>query len=71
MLRILNSVKSLLVSDVKICSQQAGALFHTTSSLDAAWNKRSAGPKRFVLHNKTIFDPQLPEEKPRPAVSTT
>lgn len=71
MLKLINSFKGLLVSDLRVvaCKQQAAASLHTTAALDMAWNGKNQGPKRFILNNKTIFEPQKPDEKPRPAVS--
>lgn len=69
MLKIINSFKSLLVTDLKACNQYAGSLFHTSSVANGNWNKRNNGPQKFRLHNKVIFEPQLEQEKPRPAVS--
>lgn len=40
------------------------ALFHT-SSPDLAFQR---GPKKFLAHNKTKFEPQSPDEEPRKAV---
>lgn len=71
MLKLLSGFRSLLTNEVKICSQQAGALFHTTSMLEGQGNSRPRGPTRFLRNNQTIFEPQLPDEKPRPAVSRT
>lgn len=71
MLKLLSSFKGLLVNDLRVvaCKQQAGASFHTSAVLDMAWNGRNQGPRSFILNNKTIFEPQKPDEKPRPAVS--
>lgn len=72
MLKIFNGFKSLLLSDVRLCNQQAGALLHTTAVMDGQYNKRNDGPKKFLLHNKKIFEPRAPEDPrpPRPAVSS-
>lgn len=69
MLKLVNSFKALLISDIKVCSQQTGALLHTTSVVNQKWNPRSRGPQNFVKYNKKMYEPQLPDEKPRPAVS--
>lgn len=71
MLKIINGFKSLLLNDVRTCNQQAGALFHTTSVLDKKFNSRNLGPKKFLMHNKKIFEPPSPDDKrpPRQAVS--
>lgn len=69
MLKLLNSVKCLLINDSKICKLQAGALLHTSAVLNANWNKRNGGPRNFLSSNKKIYEPQLPGEKPRPAVT--
>lgn len=72
MLKIFNGFKSLLLSDVRLCNQQAGALIHTTAAMDGQYNKRNYGPKKFLMHNKKIFEPRAPEDPrpPRPAVSS-
>jgi hypothetical protein len=44
------------------------AAIHTSSSLDAALNKRG-GPKKWLTYNEKIYPPQAPEEERRPAVS--
>lgn len=69
MLKIINSFKGLLLNEVRICNQQAGSLFHTTSTLDNSFNRANHGPRKFLVHNKKIYKPQLPDETPRPAVS--
>lgn len=43
----------------------ASALFHT-STPDFAFRN---GPKKFLQHNKTKFEPQNSDEEPRQAVS--
>jgi len=66
MLKLLNSFKGLLINDVRSCNQNASSLIHTSSVL-GVWNSRNIGPKAFMRYNKKIFEPQLPEDKPRPA----
>lgn len=53
-------------------NQQIGALFHTTGYLNKGGNSShpSRGtPIKFLENNKVIFEPSLPNETPRPAVS--
>lgn len=67
MLKILSSFKGLLLNDLRLVNQQSAALIHTSTTLDAKYNAKNRGPVNFLKHNKTIFPPQLPDEKPRPA----
>lgn len=69
MLKLFSSFKGLVLNDVTRYGQQTAALIHTSPTLDKIWNSRNLGPRKFELHNKTVFEPQLPDEKPRPAVS--
>jgi hypothetical protein len=69
MFKIISNLRGLVLNDVVNCNQHAAALFHTSPVLDKLWNARNLGPRKFELHNKTMFEPQLPEEAPRPAVS--
>lgn len=69
MLKLLTSFKGLLINDLKSCNQIAASFIHTSSALGGKLNTRNKGPKKFINYNKVIYEPQLPEEKPRPAVS--
>jgi hypothetical protein len=71
MLRVLSAFRNLLSNEIKqsISSNQIGASFHTSSVMDTKWNKNNQGPRKFLLHNKTIFEPTEPDQPPRPAVS--
>lgn len=69
MLKIFGNLKGLLLNDAVIHKQHVAALFHTSPVLDKLWNSRNKGPRRFEKHNNKIYEPQLPEEAPRPAVS--
>lgn len=68
MLKLANSLKGLLINDLRSNNQIIAPLFHTSSALDG-YNRRNHGPQKFEQANKIIYEPQLPEEKPRPAVS--
>jgi len=41
---------------------------HTTSLLEAKWNKHNYGPRKWLEDNKIIYPPQKPDEEPRKAV---
>lgn len=66
MLKLLNSFKGILLNDVKLCNQATPSFFHTSSILEG-WKTSNQGPRKFIRYNKVIYEPQLPEEKPRPA----
>ena len=69
MLKLLNGFKGLLINDIRSVNQNTASLLHTSSVLSGGWNGHNHGPKKFARYNKKIYEPQLPEEKPRPAVS--
>ena len=69
MLKLFSGFKGFALNDLSRLGQQTAALIHTSPALDKIWNSRNLGPRKFELHNNTVFEPQLPDEKPRPAVS--
>lgn len=70
MLRILSSIKNVLANEIKQISinQQAGAMIHTTATVNANLTG-NRGPRKFVDYNKKIFEPTAVDEPPRNAVS--
>lgn len=73
MLNLLKTSTLLLRNEVNLINSQFGALFHTSKVVDAKNSNagHSVKPKSFLRQNKKIFEPQLPGETPRPAVSYT
>lgn len=70
MLTLLKSAKILLNCESKLVASQLGALFHTSNSLNAKNNVTNrAKPMKWKAENNYIFEPQKPDEEPRPAVS--
>jgi hypothetical protein len=73
MLNLLRNSSFLLRNELNLLGSQAAALFHTTP-LNSRKNSNaghSTAPTHFLRQNKKIFEPQLPSEEPRPAVSCT
>jgi hypothetical protein len=70
MLKLLNTAKLLLNCENKLITSHIGALFHTSSVVDGKYNTTNRGkPLKWKLLNKHIYEPQTPDEEPRPAVS--
>ncbi|KAG5678755.1 hypothetical protein PVAND_008400 [Polypedilum vanderplanki] len=69
MLNLLKTSSLLIRNEVNLINSQIGALFHTSTVVDAKNSNagHSNKPKRFLRQNKKIFEPQLPDETPRPA----
>jgi hypothetical protein len=72
MFNLLRNSGLLMRNEVNLINNQLGALFHTSSTLNGNMgNPNKAGkPTRFLRQNRKIFEPQLPDEEPRHAVSS-
>lgn len=68
MLNILKNIKVVLRNESKLINSQLGALFHTSNVLDRKIDERKK-LRKWVSWNKEIYEPQKPDEEPRPAVS--
>lgn len=68
MLNILKNIKGLLRNENKLINSQLGALFHTSNVLDRKIDDRKKMQK-WPRWNREIYEPQTPDEEPRPAVS--
>lgn len=70
MLNLLKTAKSLLNCESNLIKSQIGALFHTSNVVNKNYNPQNRSkPLKWKAHNKHIYEPQQPDEEPRPAVS--
>lgn len=72
MLKLLKTGSQLLKNDLNLVNKFMGAsLIHTSSVCNKVANAHNAmNPKKWLSHNKVIFEPQDPSEEPRKAVIT-
>lgn len=70
MLNLIKTAKAILNCESKLITSQVGALFHTSNVVDGKYNPSNRGkPLKWKALNKFIYEPQKPDEEPRPAVS--
>lgn len=70
MLKLIKNASKLLINNSnKLVNSQLGALLHTTNVLDKKFGKDNVQNSKWMQFNKIKFEPQKPDEEPRPAVS--